>query len=85
LLSFPKKPAIAFLVVIPEGNLRLPLPESTLRERSHHPDFPQKYFKNVAVFWRRKTTIQKPRCHQQSTTNSPQKTITKTPVFSKTP
>jgi hypothetical protein len=49
------------------------------------PNFPQKYFKKVACFRPRKTTIQNTTTHQQSTKTSPQKTIPKPPVFSKTP
>ncbi len=47
--------------------------------------FPQKYFKKVAFFPPPKNSHQTTTPHQQSTTTSPQKTITKTPVFSKTP
>jgi hypothetical protein len=47
--------------------------------------YPQKNFQKVKFFSPQKPTTQKPHPHHQSTTTSPQKTITKNTLFPKPP
>jgi hypothetical protein len=59
----------------------LPVPSKTICVSCYK----EKYFDRLAFLRGQKTCLYQPQKHHKLTTKTPQKTITKTPIFRKTP